>query len=119
MSQRVQQENIFWNETTTNLGASATFTGAARDVGTSVGTQSRYAAFNVTATAGVAGTVRIEMSNDGTTWYRASADTAVSANGVVTLSVPVVTRYYRGVYVNGAGAQTGTAFAVNSSFTAA
>lgn len=110
------QDNIFFNESTTAQAASATVTGTARDVGVAAAAVHRYSAFNVMAFADVAGTVRIECSNDNTTWRRASADTAVAANAVVYLSVPVVTRYYRAVYVNGATLQT--AFMLNTSFTA-
>jgi hypothetical protein len=111
------RSNIFYNESTTALAASATFTGTSRDVGLAAATVQPYAAFNVSAFADQAGTLRIEMSNDNTTWRRATADTAVAANAVGILSVPVVTRYYRAVYVNGATLQG--AFMINSSFTAA
>jgi hypothetical protein len=111
------RNNVFYNESTTALAGAATFTGTSRDVGIAATGTQPYAAFNATAFADQAGTVRIEMSNDATTWRRATADTAVTANSVVTLSVPVVTRYYRVVYVNGATIQT--AFMLNSSFTAA
>lgn len=110
------QDNVFYNESTTAQAASATLTGTTRDVGVAAAAVHRYSAFNVMAFADVAGTVRIECSNDNTTWRRASADTAVAANAVVYLSVPVVTRYYRAVYVNGATLQT--AFMLNTSFTA-
>lgn len=111
------RSNMYFNESTTALAASATLTGTTRGVGIASGTLQPYAAFNATAFADVAGTLRIEMSNDNVTWRRATADSAVAANAVVTLSVPVVTAYYRVVYVNGATLQT--AFMVNSSFTAA
>ena len=107
--------SVFFNDSTTALAGAATFTGTARDVGIAAGTIQPYGAFNATAFADQAGTLRIEMSNDNTTWRRATADTAVAANAVVTLSVPVVTRYYRAVYVNGATLQG--AFMLNSSFT--
>lgn len=109
--------NVFFNESTTNLGASATFTGTGRDVGIAAGSVQPYSAFNATAFADVAGTMRLEMSNDNTTWRRCTADAAVAANTPVTLSVPVVTRYYRVVFVNSTSAQT--AFMLNSGFTAA
>ena len=110
-------DNVFWNDSTTALAASATFTGTNRDVGVAAATVHRYSAFNAVAFADQAGTLRIEMSNDNTTWRRATADTAVAANTPVTLSVPVMTRHYRVVYVNGGVAQT--VFMLNSSFTAA
>lgn len=119
MSVSVQQSNVFFAESTTNLGSSATYTGPARDAGAPAGSNCRYAAFNAFATAGVAGTLRVDMSADGTTWYRAAADAAVAANAAVTLSVPVTQRFYRVVFVNGAGAQTGTLFMATSSFTSA
>lgn len=119
MSLNVQQDNVFFAETTANLGASSTYTGPARDVGDVANTRVGYAAFNAFATAGVAGTMRVDMSADGTTWYRATADAAVAANAAVTLSIPVTQRFYRVVYVNGGAAQTGTLFMVTSSFTAA
>lgn len=119
MSMRVQQDNVYFAETTTNLGSSATFTGAARSVGAASGEQHRYVRFNVTATAGVAGNVRIEMSQDGTAWLPAVVNTAVAANGATTISTPITARFYRAVYANGATAQTGAAFMVNSSFTVA
>jgi len=110
------QDNIYFNDSTTAQAASATLTGTSRDVGIAAGSVHRYSAFNASAFADQAGTLRIECSNDNTTWRRATADTAVTANAVVYLSVPVMTRYYRAVYVNGATLQT--AFMLNTSFTA-
>lgn len=109
--------NVFWNDSVTAQAASATFTGTSRDVAVAAGTVHRYSAFNAVAFADQAGTLRIEMSNDNTTWRRATPDTSVAANSPVTLSVPVCTRHYRVVYVNGGVAQT--VFMLNSSFTAA
>lgn len=111
------RNNIFYNESTTAQAASATVTGTSRDVGTAAAAAQQYTAFNAFAFADQAGTMRIEVSNDNTTWRRATADTAVAANTAVILSVPVMTRYHRVVYVNGATLQT--AFMLNSSYTAA
>ncbi len=113
----VSHSNVFYNDSTTALAISATFTGTSRDVAVAAGTVHRYSAFNAVAFADQAGTLRIEMSNDNTTWRRATPDTAVAANSPGTLSVPVCTRRYRVVYVNGGVAQT--VFMLNSSFTAA
>lgn len=88
-------------ETTTALAASATFTGPTRDAG-ATNIMRRFVA---TAFADQAGTFRLEMSTDNTTWRRATADTTVAANAVVTLDVTIVTRYCRCVFVNGATAQ--------------
>lgn len=113
----VAQNNVFYNDSVTAQAANATVTGTARDVAVAAGTVHRYSAFNASAFSDQAGTLRIECSNDNVTWRRASADTAVAANSVIYLSVPVMTRYHRVVYVNGATIQG--AFMLNSSFTAA
>ena len=111
------QDNVFYNESVANQAASATVTGTSRDTGVAAAAVHRYSKFNAFAFADQAGTMRIEMSNDNTTWRRATVDTAVAANTPVFLSVPVMTRYHRVVYVNGAAAQT--AFMLNTSYTAA
>lgn len=109
---------IGFAESSTALGASATYTGTGRDAGSAFTTTgSRYASFNAYAFSDQAGTIRIEFSQDASTWRRATADTALAANTPVILSVPVVTRYARMVFVNGTTAQT--IFLCASSFTAA
>jgi hypothetical protein len=108
------RSNIYYNDTTTNLGASDTFTGTARDIAIAAGSASPYVYFNAIALANQAGTLRIEMSNNNSTWFRATVDTAVAADTPVTLSARVVTRYYRVVYVNGGVAQT--SFVLNSGY---
>ena len=114
--QAVAQDNIFYNDSSTAQAASATLTGTTRDVGVAAAAAHRYSAFNAMAFADVAGSMRIEVSNDNSTWRRATADTAVAANTPVIMSIPVMTRYHRVVYVNGATAQG--AFMLNTSFTA-
>ena len=106
------QDNVFYNESVIAQAAAATVTGTAQDAAVH-----RYSAFNAMAFADQAGTMRIEVSNDNVTWRRITADVAVAANTPVILSVPVMTRYHRVVYVNGATLQT--AFMLNTSFTAA
>lgn len=110
-------DNVFYNDTTTALGVSATYTGTARDVAVAAGTQHRYSMFNAAAWSDQAGTLRLECSNDNVTWRPITTDTAVAANTPVILSVPILTRYYRPVFVNGGVAQT--AFMLNTSLTAA
>ena len=114
--------STFFAETTTPLGASSTFTGAAHDVGVTqganVGAVTGYSvkksSFSAIAFADQIGVLRLEMSNDNTTWRRATADTALVANGVVSLTVPILARYYRAVFVNDVTAQG--AFFLNSGF---
>lgn len=110
-------DNVFWNESVTAQAISATVTGATRDTGVAPGANHRYAAFNAYAFADQAGTLRIEVSTDNVTWRRATADVAVTAGAALFLSVPVVARSHRAVYVNGATAQA--AFMLNTSYTVA
>lgn len=111
------QDSAFYNDTTTALGVSATFTGPTRDIGVAAGVPHRYSMFNAAAWADQAGTLRIEISNDNVTWRPIAADTAVAASTPVILSVPILSRYYRAVFVNGGVAQT--LFMLNTSLTAA
>lgn len=108
-------EFLLYNDSSTALGASATFTGSARDTGSALG--GSRTKVNAYAFADVAGTLRIEQSTDGTTWRRTTADTAVAAGSYALISCPIVMRYWRVVYVNGAAAQA--AFTITSSFTSA
>lgn len=109
-------DNMYWNDSVVAQAAAATVTGAARDAGAAVGVAHRYAQFNAFAFADQAGTMRVECSTDNITWRRVSVDVAVAASTPVILTVPVMARYFRVVYVNGATIQT--AFMLNSSFTA-
>jgi len=99
-----------YNDSVTNLAASATFTGQSRDA-TATNVFRRFVA---TAFSLQAGTIRVDMSNDAATWRPAAPEAPLAANTAVTLDIPVVTRYYRVVYINGAAAQTG--FMLNSAF---
>ena len=107
--------NRFWNESVTPQGASATVTGAARDVGAQAGQNHGLCAFNAMAVSDQAGTVRIESSLTGSTWYRSTVDVAVAAGTPAILSIPVVSRFHRAVYVNGATAQG--SFKLDTSYT--
>jgi len=107
---------IYYNDSVTNQAASATLTGTSRYTGTAAGTAQRYQKFSAFVFSDQAGTIRIECSNDNTTWRRATVDTPVTANTPVVLSVPVMTRYHRVVYVN--GATLTTQFMLNSALSA-
>ena len=99
-------ENLFFTDTTANLGISGVFTGASRDVGVNApGQLTTFTKFRAYAFADVAGTLRVEASVDNTNWRRASAGVAVAAAGSGAVSVDVVARYYRVVYTNGATGQ--------------
>lgn len=109
-------DNIWYSESTTAQAANATVTGSAREIGAATAVNHRYTAYNAFAVSDQAGTLRIEGSIDGTTWRRMTLDTAVAANTPVILSIPVMTRYHRVVYVNGTTAQG--SFMLTSSYTA-
>lgn len=94
-------------EGTSILAANAVYTGTSRDLGTTLSSGGvRYSDFTAFVLSETAGTLRLENSTDNTNWRRASVDTAVAANTPVYLTVPVVTRYSRMVFTNGATAQT-------------
>lgn len=110
-------KSMFWNDTTTALGSSATFTGTARDVGVAAAAVHGLNYFNGFFLADQAGTASLEGSNDNSTWYSLSAPQSLAANTPLMLSVPITTRYHRTKLVNGATAQGSCK--VNSSFTGA
>lgn len=108
----------YYDETQTALAAGATYTGSTRDMGGASNSRTAgLAKFNAFVFSDQAGTMRIDVSRDGTTWRRATVDTAVAANTPTFLSVPVTARYHRVVHVNGATAQT--VFLCQSSYTPA
>jgi hypothetical protein len=107
---------VFWNATTTPLGAGATFTGTSRDSGIAPGVAHHISYFTSFAIADQAGTLSLEGSNDGATWYSLATSTLVAATGC-WLQVPVVFRYHRTKLVNGATAQT--SLVMNSGYTEA
>lgn len=101
---------VLFADTSTNLALNATFTGTSRDGGTTPVNR----IFSTVAFADQAGTLRHEMSLDGTTWRRSSPDVAVTATSPGRLETPVVARYNRVVYVNGGVATT--AIQINSAY---
>lgn len=84
-------------ETTTNLGASATYNSAAID-----GANARR--IHGFAYANQAGTLNLQDSRDGVTW-RTTATHSVAAGTVVSFDEPIYAQYKRVQYVNGAAAQ--------------
>lgn len=85
------------------LAAAATFTGLMRDSG--AGPDGPAFAL-VRAFADQAGTLFLEQSRDNAVWRFAAADSvAVAANEVKLLRVPLVARYWRVRFLNGATLQ--------------
>lgn len=93
-----------FTDSTTALAANATFTGTGRDTGATNASASRIRA---RAFSDQAGTLLVEQSRDNATWRAPSEHSfAVAAGATVQVDVPLVTRYWRVRYVNGAVAQT-------------
>lgn len=109
---------MFWTDTTTALGGSATFTGTGRDAfGTGTGAlTSSFALFNATFFADQTGTAYIDYSSDNATWSVARTS-AITASTPLALTAPVQAQFYRVRVVNGSTAQ-GT-LVVRSGFTTA
>lgn len=113
MSQAAQLQisQPYFADTSTPLAASATFTGAARDMGASNAEFRSFSATFFASHASATNGAKIQMSNDGIAWVDAAVAT-LAANVPQSLSVPVVARYYRTQLINDATLQT--AVAVNS-----
>jgi hypothetical protein len=107
--------NIFYTGTTTPLTATSTYTGSTRDTGVAAGTAEPYAYFNAFFLADQIGTAFVDGSNDGSTWFVA-ATSSLSISTPLALTVPVMFRYHRARFVNGATNQG--SFVVNSSYSA-
>jgi len=95
--------SFYFNDTTTALGSSATFTGTARDTNNQA-SGIQYNVYSVFARADQAGTLNMQGSNDNTTWFT-ELTSAVAANTPVTLTGRIYTRYHRAQFINGATAQ--------------
>jgi hypothetical protein len=96
-----------YTDTTTALGANASFTGVARD--TQLDGSSPYCYFGFIRAAALAdqpGTLYIDESPDNSTWVLGVKSVAVSANTVAIIEHKPIYRYVRVRYVNGATAQT-------------
>lgn len=107
--------SYFYSGTTTNLTNNSTFTGDTRDVGVAAGALHPFSYYNAYFFADKAGLATVEVSADGSTW-RAIASAVLSVNVPLTLSVPVMARYYRHKLLNNGGS-TQTAVLTADSFT--
>jgi hypothetical protein len=96
-------------DTTTALGAGATFTGTSRDEGTTA----TFNEFAAQAFADQVGTLIIDNSTDNVAWVEVSR-VAVAAGQGQQLSVPALARYHRVRYINGGVAQA--SFGVRSMY---
>jgi hypothetical protein len=93
-------------ETTAVLGISGSYTGQSVNA-------LAYNRLTGFAKSDVAGTIKVEHSHDGNTWYSDSAqDVSVAAGTTKVFSVEASASFMRAVYVNGGTAQTSFVFAV-------
>lgn len=99
---------VVYTDSAAVLAAAATFTGTARDAGSTVG----YGRFFAHVFADQGGTLYLEKSTDNTTW-RLAAQATVTAGVPAELELRVTARYSRVKYTNGATPQT--AFLLTSS----
>ena len=104
---------VFYIESVIAQAASAALNGATRDCGVVPGATVKFSQFNAFAFADQTGTLSIQVSIDNVTW-RTAKSVAVAANVAQILSIPVMARYHRAVFVNGATANT--AFMLNTSY---
>jgi hypothetical protein len=96
-----------YTDTTTALGANASFIGTARDTQLDSGSPYCYLGFiRAAALADQPGTLYIDESPDNSTWILGVRSVAVSANTVAIIEHKPIYRYVRVRYVNGATAQT-------------
>ena len=116
LGQTVSPSSVFFTESSTPLAASGSYTGTARDTGVAAGSNSIWAFFNAFAYANQNGTLYIQGSDDGSTWVF-TATQATTASASVFIKVPVVFRYYRMLFTNGATANT--AMTLRSSYSVA
>lgn len=93
----VSPRTSLFADTTTALTAGATYTGASRDTGSTT----LYSRFRGISLSNVPGTLYIEQSTDGTTWFETN-----SLPSSMQFDEPVLARYVRVRYVNGGTAQT-------------
>lgn len=94
-------------ETTTNLAASATYTGATRDLGSTATGRTTLIRPVVLHTAGSnPGSLVLQESTDGTTWRETRRVPVPSDASYRTFEFPIHLRYYRFLFINGATAQT-------------
>lgn len=106
---------IWYDDTATALGASATFTGTSRDAtvtatATAFANAATYAKeIRASAESDVTGTLWLEVSRDNTNWHRVKSTptAAVSGGGFYAEIIHRPSwRYWRTGFTNGAGAQT-------------
>ncbi|WP_035445676.1 hypothetical protein, partial [Bacillus sp. UNC41MFS5] len=97
----------WYKDTTTNLGVSTSYTGSTRTAGGTSTLDSNRFRVVVNHLAGLThGHLVIEQSDDNSTWRETHKRPVPSDTNFRTYDFPIVTRYIRVKFVNGATAQT-------------
>ena len=110
-------DNIWYQESIAAQAAGATLLGATRDTGAASAANTRYAYFNAFVFSNQAGTLNIQVSHDNVTWFLAATVPVTSSPVGAFLRIPVIARYARVQYINGATANT--QFLLTTSYSAA
>lgn len=97
-------------DTTTVLAGNAIYTGTARDAAATPGYQ-RFIAFVTASHDSAANGLEIQASADNTTWFTIKSQ-SYTANSLVLIEAPIITRYIRIRFTNGTTLQT--TFRINS-----
>lgn len=103
---RMDANNVVYTDTTTNLAASATYTGASRDAGSSYQAYNRFRVCVMHTAGTTPGHLVIEQSTDNSTWRETHRVPIPSDGQYRTFDFPWNLRYIRVKFVNGATAQT-------------
>lgn len=96
----------FTETVTAILAAAGVQTGASRRAVGRANSSASYPFFSVNCFSPTDGSLRIQQSVDGTTWWDLTAPTAVTANVPVQITVRAVAEYHRAIFTNGSTAQT-------------
>lgn len=100
---------VIFTETSTAFTANQTFNGAGRNSNATVGSPNLlYSNFRAVVSADQPGNAHIDMSTDGSTWRRATADVAYTATSPALVQCPMVAPWMRVGVVHGATLATFT-----------
>lgn len=101
----VNRGSVFFAPYETLIANAATYNHTTRDIGVAVGAKTPYSYYNVFAVTDRSGLLVVEVSSDGATWRKAAEEPA-SVGVPLTISIPVIAKYFRWRFTNSGGVQT-------------
>jgi hypothetical protein len=105
---RLDANTTPFTDTTTNQVANATYTGTTRDMGASYNAWNRLRVAVMHLAGNTPGHLVVQQSTDNATWRETHRVPVPSESAMYrTFDFPVVMRYIRVIFINGATAQTG------------